>query len=141
MPTIRKYALPDIKATAEWLLQELKDRKVVALHGEMGAGKTTLVSAVCELLKVEDVVSSPTFSIINEYNYVANGIRKPFYHIDLYRLKDEDEAIRAGAEDCLYSGNYCFVEWPERAAALFPENAAQIWLQAAGALDRALEIR
>ncbi len=140
MPDIKKYTLPEIDQTARWLLDELKDRKVIALHGTMGAGKTTLVSAICSLLKVEDVVSSPTFSVINEYRYHENGIKKRLYHIDLYRLKDEEEAIRTGVEDCLYSGDYCFVEWPERAEALFPDDTITLYLRVEGDTDRSLEI-
>lgn len=140
MPTIKKYTLPEIDQTARWLLDELKDRRVIALHGTMGAGKTTLVSAICSLLKVEDVVSSPTFSVINEYRYHENGTTKRLYHIDLYRLKDEEEAIRTGVEDCLYSGDYCFVEWPERAEALFPDNATTLYLRVEGDTERSLEI-
>lgn len=140
MPTIKKYTLPEIDQTAGWLLNELKDRKVIALHGAMGAGKTTLISAICRLLKVEDVVSSPTFSVINEYRYNENETPKRLYHIDLYRLKDEEEAIRTGVEDCLYSGDYCFVEWPERAEALFPDDTTTLYLRVEGDTDRSLEI-
>lgn len=140
MHTIKKYTLPDISQAAEWFLGELKDRKVIALHGTMGAGKTTLVSAICHLLEVEDVVSSPTFSIINEYSYKENDIRKRLYHIDLYRLKDEEEAIRTGVEDCLYSGDYCFVEWPERAGSLLPEDTVNVYLSVEGDTNRTIEI-
>ncbi len=140
MSTTKKYTLPEIDQTAQWLLNELEDRKVMALHGTMGAGKTTLVNAICNLLKVEDVVSSPTFSVINEYRYTQNGTPKRLYHIDLYRLKDEEEAVRTGVEDCLYSGDYCFVEWPERAKGLFPEDTATVYLRVEGDTDRSLEI-
>lgn len=140
MSTIKKYTLPEIDQTARWLLNELKDRKVIALHGAMGAGKTTLVSAICSLLKVEDVVSSPTFSVINEYRYDENGTSKRLYHIDLYRLKDEEEAIRTGVEDCLYSSDYCFVEWPERAEALLPDDTVHVHLSVEGDMHRSLEI-
>ncbi|MGE9314773.1 tRNA (adenosine(37)-N6)-threonylcarbamoyltransferase complex ATPase subunit type 1 TsaE [Niabella sp. CJ426] len=140
MSTIKKYTLNEISQAAQWLLSELKGRKVIALHGTMGAGKTTLVSAICHLLKVEDVVSSPTFSVINEYRYDDNGTQKRLYHIDLYRLKDEEEAIRTGVEDCLYSSNYCFVEWPERAAALLPDDTVHVHLSVEGDMHRSLEI-
>ncbi|WP_262919732.1 tRNA (adenosine(37)-N6)-threonylcarbamoyltransferase complex ATPase subunit type 1 TsaE [Niabella hibiscisoli] len=132
--------MAEINQTAQWLLDELKDRKVIALHGTMGAGKTTLVSTICNLLQVEDVVSSPTFSVINEYRYSEDGAQKRLYHIDLYRLKDEEEAIRTGVEDCLYSGDYCFVEWPERAEGLFPDDTATVYLRVEGETDRSLEI-
>src|ERR1700753_1233085 len=77
------------------------DRRVIAFHGQMGAGKTTFVHAMCVLKQVSSTVGSPTFPIINEYSYPGGVL----YHIDLYRLKDEEEAVRAGVEDCLYSGN------------------------------------
>lgn len=116
------YTEENIAEVAAWLWQQLQGRKVVALHGQMGAGKTTLVHALCNFLEVKDNVSSPTFAIINEYRF--DYLRQPagIYHIDLYRLRNEEEAVRAGVEDCLYSGNFCFVEWPEKAAALLPND-------------------
>jgi len=101
--------------------------KVFALHGEMGAGKTTFVHAVCNALGVKDTIGSPTFSIINQYQTNTAEI---IYHIDLYRLKDEEEAIQTGVEDCLYSGNYCFVEWPGRAPGIFPDKTLYVTLLA-----------
>lgn len=97
--------------------------RVFAFRGEMGAGKTTFITALCHHLGVKDTISSPTFSIINEYG----SSQGPVYHIDLYRLKDEMEAMQAGVEDVFYSGSICFVEWPERAASLFPADA--VWLE------------
>ena len=111
------FSLDNIRDAAKELLNAIGERSVIALHGEMGAGKTTLVHAVCDLLAVEDAVGSPTFSIINEYSS-ANG--RTLWHIDLYRLKDAAEAAAAGVEDCIYSGNLCFVEWPEIAPGIFP---------------------
>jgi len=90
----------------------------------MGAGKTTFVHALCDDKKVSSTVSSPTFSIINEYKYPGGKI----FHIDLYRLKDEDDAIRAGVEDCLYSGEVCLVEWADRAPGIFPEDAVHVYI-------------
>jgi tRNA threonylcarbamoyladenosine biosynthesis protein TsaE len=113
------FSLPGISSVAKQFLSVTGNRKVIALEGEMGAGKTTFVHAVCDVLGVKDTVGSPTFSIINQYQ-AADG--KQVYHIDLYRLKDEEEAIQTGVEDCLYSGNYCFVEWPGKAPGIFPEN-------------------
>ena len=91
----------------------------------MGAGKTTFIHALCEVKGVKDVVGSPTFSIINEYSYPGGMI----FHIDLYRLKNEEEAIRAGVEDCLYSDHICFVEWPERAPGIFPPDAIHAYIE------------
>ena len=119
------FTLTEIKRAAKQLLDLMGGNKVLAIHGEMGAGKTTFVHALCEVLGVEDVVTSPTFSIINQYLY---NNEETIYHIDLYRLKNEQEAIATGVEDCLYSGSYCFVEWPEKAPAIFPNNTIHAWL-------------
>ena len=119
------FTLTEIKGAAKQLLDLMGTNKVLAMQGEMGAGKTTFIHALCEVLGVEDVVTSPTFSIINQY--LCNN-DETIYHIDLYRLKNEQEAIATGVEDCLYSGSYCFVEWPEKAPAIFPTNTINSWL-------------
>lgn len=127
----KTYAESELSETASWLWEQIQPGKVVALNGEMGAGKTTLVHALCNYLGVKDTVSSPTFSIINEYEFVKDNERQTIFHIDLYRLKDEEEAIRTGIEDCLYSDAWCFVEWPERAPAIFPENTVYVFISLA----------
>jgi tRNA threonylcarbamoyladenosine biosynthesis protein TsaE len=121
-----KFTLDAIQAVAAGFWQRFEGRKVFAFHAQMGAGKTTFIHALCDVMKVSSRVSSPTFSIINEYGYEGGII----YHIDLYRLKDEEEAVRTGAEDCLYSGNTCLVEWPERAPAIFPADTVHVYLEA-----------
>ena len=123
------FTLDNIKETALHLLTHTKGKKVFALHGEMGAGKTTLVHALCEVMGVKDVITSPTFAIINQYTTAAN---ETIYHLDLYRLKDEQEAFHAGVEDCLYSGSYCFAEWPEKAPGIFPSDTVHITLTVTG---------
>lgn len=132
------FSLADINATATLFLREIKDKKVIAFYGEMGAGKTTFVHALCDELGVADTVGSPTFSIINEY---TTGTGSVVYHMDLYRLKDTEEAIAAGVEDCLYSGNWCFVEWPEKAPELLPENTVRCYLKSTGNNERKLQIK
>src|SRR5437868_5988643 len=102
-----KFSLDNIKEIATGFWKMTAGTKIFAFHGEMGAGKTTFIHALCDVKGVKDAVSSPTFSIINEYNYKEDGIEKKLFHIDLYRLKDEEEAIRAGIEDCLYNNNIC----------------------------------
>jgi tRNA threonylcarbamoyladenosine biosynthesis protein TsaE len=103
----------------------------------MGAGKTTFIHALCDQKKVSSTVGSPTFSIINEYTYPGGSI----FHIDLYRLKDAEEAIRAGVEDCLYSGNICLVEWPERAIDILPEDTISLHIRAIDPQTRVLTTR
>lgn len=119
------FSLGQIQQVAGQLLAEAQAYKVFAFHGDMGAGKTTFIHALCEAMNIRDVVSSPTFSIINQYK-TKDGLT--VYHMDLYRIKDENEAINAGVEDCLYSGNTCLVEWPEKAAAIFPDNTLHIYI-------------
>ncbi len=131
------FSLKNINEAAKTFLQLVGDRKVIALHGKMGAGKTTFVHAICDALNVNDTVSSPTFSIINEYN-AAEGM--VIYHLDLYRLKNEQEAINAGVEDCLYSGNLCLVEWPEITPKLLPDDTAHCYLSVSGEKERKLVI-
>ena len=96
---------------------------LLAIDGPAGAGKTTFTNAFCKALGVIDVVSSPTFSIINVYETKNDNT---IYHLDLYRLKNEEEAINAGVEDCLYSGNICLVEWPDKLPTIFPEETLHI---------------
>ena len=131
------FSLNKINEAAGKFLKAIAGKNIIALHGEMGAGKTTFVHAVCNMLGVKNSVSSPTFSIINEYKS-AEG--KTIYHIDLYRLKNEQEAINAGVEDCLNSGNICMVEWPEIAPALFPDDTVHCYISITGDSERKLVI-
>ena len=123
-------------AAGEFLNNTAKTR-VFAFHGEMGAGKTTFIHALCELSGVTGAVGSPTFPIINEYES-AGG---PIFHIDLYRLCDEAEVRNAGVEDCLYSGDRCFVEWPERAPAIFPDDTVHVYIEMKDSITRKLTWR
>ena len=132
------FTLPQIKKAAATFLGAVNNHKVIALHGEMGAGKTTFVHALCDELGVQNAVSSPTFSIINEYRTAAG---KTVYHLDLYRLKSVQEALDAGVEDCFYSGNLCLVEWPEVAPSIFPENTLHVYIEITGNDERKLVIR
>jgi tRNA threonylcarbamoyladenosine biosynthesis protein TsaE len=109
---------------------------VIAFHGAMGAGKTTFIHALCDVRKVKDVVSSPTFSIINEYYFEENGMQKKIFHIDLYRLKDEQEAMQAGVEDCIYSDHICMIEWPEKIPHLLPAGTLHVHLEVIDAETR-----
>jgi len=120
-----EYSFQQIHEAAQKCLAEINDKKVIAFHGPMGSGKTTLIHAICDEKKVTSPVSSPTFALINEYTSPGGSI----YHIDLYRLDDEEEAVRAGVEDCLYSGKTCLVEWPEKAPSIFPEDTIHVFIE------------
>jgi tRNA threonylcarbamoyladenosine biosynthesis protein TsaE len=114
--------------------------KVFLFHGEMGAGKTTIIEALCAAKGVRERMGSPTFSIINQYGYPEGGEEKIIYHIDLYRLKDEEEIIQAGVEDCVYSGSICMIEWPQKATALFDDAAALIFIEPVDDTHRSVKI-
>ncbi len=131
------FKLKQIKDTASKLLSASADFNVFAVHGEMGAGKTTFIHALCEVIGVAGAITSPTFSIINQYKTESG---QTVYHIDLYRIKDESEAINAGIEDCLYSGNICFVEWPEKAPFIFPDDTLHITITSVDDNTRKLKI-
>lgn len=119
-------SLEELPKVAAEILEVMGNGRVLAMDGDMGAGKTTLVHAFCDQLGVQAAVGSPTFSIINEYPAVGG----PVFHIDCYRLKDESEAIDAGVEDCMFSGHWCFVEWPGKIPHLFPDNTAWLTIKA-----------
>ena len=134
------FPLEKINGVAKDFWKEVGAKKMFAFHGQMGAGKTTFIHALCDAKNVKDVVGSPTFSIINEYEYDCEGTKKVLFHIDLYRLKDEEEAIRAGVEDALYSGNICLAEWPEKAAGIFPDDTVHVYIEAINSNERRLKI-
>lgn len=123
-----KYGLAALPAIANQLAGLLMDNKVMCFEGDLGAGKTTLIKALCEVLGVQDAVSSPTFSLVNEYLAISNSGRSTIFHIDLYRLNNEEEAINAGIEEHLYSGCICLVEWPQRAPGIIPSDALRVIL-------------
>jgi tRNA threonylcarbamoyladenosine biosynthesis protein TsaE len=124
-----RFSLAQLKEIATTFWKKQGNATVFAFHGPMGAGKTTFIHALCDVKNVKDVVGSPTFSIINEYAYAENGTEKMIYHIDLYRLEDEEEALRAGVEDCLYSDHTCLVEWPEKAPGIFPPGTVHVYIE------------
>ena len=113
-----------IEVTATDILDKCGSARVLAFDGKMGAGKTTFIKCLCEAIGTEDVVNSPTFAIVNVYE-VASG--EEVYHFDCYRIKDIREAMDFGAEEYLYSGNYCFIEWAEMIEPLLPEDT--VWVK------------
>lgn len=118
-------AIDELPRVAEQLLSFANEERVFVFYGEMGAGKTTFIKALCKHLGVTDTVSSPTFSIVNEYLSPAGSI----YHFDFYRLKNQSEAFDLGYEDYLYSGQYCLIEWPEKIPDLIPPRVVKVELE------------
>ena len=133
------HSIEDITPAAQEFIAAMGDNTVFAFYGKMGAGKTTFIKALCEQLGVCDMVNSPTFSIVNEYTD-AEG-QTLAYHFDLYRLKSVAEALDMGAEDYFYSGHYCFIEWPDVADALLPDNCAEASIEEADNGTRILTLR
>lgn len=119
----------DQAAQAFLAVVDLRDahRNVLAFYGKMGAGKTTFVKALCQALGVDDVVNSPTFAIVNEYDSAV--LQAPIYHFDFYRIKALDEAYNIGTDDYFYSGHPCFIEWPELIEPLLPETALRVEIE------------
>lgn len=125
-------SLADLPALAREILDYAGTRTVFLLTGDLGAGKTTLTQALCAELGVSEPVTSPTYALVNEYA----GTDGPVYHLDLYRLKDLDEAIGIGIETYLDSGRPCFIEWPELIDPLLPEDFVEIKLERTGETAR-----
>ncbi len=132
----KTYSLSEIDEVAKELLPQINSN-IVLLNGEMGAGKTTMIKALCKALKCPDVVSSPTFSLINEYRTVDH---KPLYHFDCYRIENEEEAYDFGAEEYLYSGHLCLIEWSENIQSLLPENCSLVTLEKVDSTTRKITL-
>ncbi len=113
----------DIKSVAPKFLEALKTQKKIAFYGAMGAGKTTFINGLLQFMKIEDHVSSPTFSIVNQYYSNSFG---DVYHFDFYRIENEMEALDIGLEEIFEEDAYCFMEWPERIDNLIPENCVSV---------------
>ena len=131
------FSIDELENVAQKIIAQ-NPNKVILFNGEMGVGKTTLIKKLCSLLGVEGATSSPTFSLVNEYQTTTNQI---VYHFDCYRLKSEIEALDMGIDEYLYSGNWCFIEWSEKIESLIPEvhSVVNIKLQADG--KRLLELK
>ncbi len=119
------FSLAEIDAVAEKILAE-NLKKILLFNGSMGVGKTTLIKSLAKKLGVTDATSSPTFSLVNEYQISNNQY---IYHFDVYRLKNEIEAMDMGIDEYLYSGNWCFIEWPENIPSLIPEEHSTITIE------------
>jgi tRNA threonylcarbamoyladenosine biosynthesis protein TsaE len=119
------FTLDELELIAQKVIDQ-HPSKVILFHGEMGVGKTTLIKQLCKTLGVTSTTSSPTFSLVNEYETIDNQI---VYHFDFYRLKNEMEALDMGADDYFYSGNWCFIEWAEKIPSLIPDEHAVITIK------------
>lgn len=125
---IKINSLADINEAAKQFIENMGDGKVFAFYGKMGAGKTTFIKAICEELGVDDVITSPTFAIVNEYQSATTG--DSIYHFDFYRIKKLEEVYDMGYEDYFYSGSLCFLEWPKLIDDLLPEDATKVTIEA-----------
>lgn len=119
-------SIKDLHNTAEAFLAATSNNKVIAFYGVMGAGKTSFIKALCEVMQVSDVVTSPTFAIVNEYDSPQYG---SIYHFDFYRINKIEEAYDLGYEEYFYSGQHCFIEWPEKIEPLLPENSLPVSIE------------
>lgn len=119
------HSTNELVKLASELIQKYPDERLFAFYGEMGAGKTTFIKAICEVLNVRDIVSSPTFALINVYDTTEHN---PVYHFDFYRVKTIEEVYDIGYEDYFYSGHYCLIEWPEMIESLLPENIIPVFI-------------
>ena len=124
---IKIQSLEHIHEAAREFIAAMGDNTVFALYGKMGAGKTTFIKALCQELGVEDVVTSPTFAVINEYRSDIAG--ELIYHFDFYRIKKLEEVYDMGYEDYFYSGALCFIEWPELVEELLPGNTVKVTIE------------
>ncbi len=130
------YTIAEIDDVAQSLMKKFASKSVWAFDAPMGAGKTTLITALCKILGVQDRVNSPTFAIMNEYQ----GLGKVIYHMDWYRLENDGEARRAGVEMAMEDSDYCFIEWPEKAINLIPAEALHIEIEILGPEHRRIFI-
>ncbi|SMC74657.1 tRNA threonylcarbamoyladenosine biosynthesis protein TsaE [Pedobacter nyackensis] len=136
MMKLEVNGLAGLDQAAQAILAHAQQERIFIFEGEMGAGKTTLIKALAKAMGVTEVVTSPTFSIVNEYD--ASG--EVIYHFDFYRIKNLQEAYDIGYEEYFYSGNTCFIEWPEKVESLLPEHYLKIEITAPNESDRLLSI-
>lgn len=123
MKTLKIESLDKIHHTAKEFIEQIGKNTVFAFNGNMGAGKTTFIKAICNELGVLEIVNSPTFSIVNEYETISGEI---IYHFDCYRINKIEDALNLGAEEYLYSGNLCFIEWADNIAPLLPDSLVNV---------------
>ena len=115
--------LQELDEIGNQLLKNFGNQKKIVFFGEMGVGKTTLIKSICKALNVKDIVTSPTFSVVNEYQ---TDIGNTIFHFDFFRIKEKEELLDLGLEEYIYSDNYCLIEWPEKAEGLLDDNFVEI---------------
>ena len=125
-PTFIARSVENLFSVAESIISEFGNERIIAFEGKMGAGKTTLIKAFCQVLGVEDVVSSPTFSLVNVYN---DKDGRNVFHFDFYRIKKLEEVYDIGYEEYFYSGDYCLIEWPEMVRQIMPESYVLVTIE------------
>lgn len=123
MTELKINSLEDINSVAAEFIKLVGDKRIFAMHGAMGVGKTTFVKAICEEMGVQDTINSPTFAIVNEYHTARENI---IYHFDFYRIDDVQEAYDFGYEDYFYSDAMCFIEWPEKIDSILPNDTVEV---------------
>ena len=123
MDSLVLKSLSDLNIVADKFLHLMKGKNIFAFFGSMGVGKTTFIKALCNELGVVEIVTSPTFALVNEYQ---TGLGKLIYHFDFYRIEKVEEVYDFGYEEYFYSDNYCFIEWPEKVAEILPENVVYV---------------
>lgn len=133
----RSAALSDLREIAGQVVGHLAKFHVWLFYGELGSGKTTLIKEICKVAGVTDTMSSPTFSIVNEYETADQGV---VFHFDFYRIKNEAEAYDIGTDEYLYSGSPCFIEWPEKIPSLIPPQYAEVAIQVENKTQRTIVI-
>ena len=134
------FSLADLKDVSRELLDQMRGFRVITFSGELGSGKTTLISSLCNLLGVQDAVGSPTFSLVNEYAYLEDGKAMQIFHLDAFRIKDLEEAREAGIEECFDVKGFCFVEWPEQIEQLLPPLTLKVFLSHTESGNRLISI-
>lgn len=135
--TLKISSLSSIHEVAKQFIKQMGDDKIFAFYGKLGAGKTTFIKAICEELGVKDMVNSPTFSIINEYETNKGEI---IYHLDCYRINKIQEALDIGVEDYFYSGKLCFIEWPENIEQILPDSTIKVYIEEKENQEREVKI-